>query len=159
MDAFWVRIAPRVGRRERWKRYGRQPSVLLRFPTTAARGHRNNGKAHSNDLVAGRAIIRVGRNWWVVQAKSRLTLFIRAHAQAMPFLANPNFLSDTTIGIVARNSVLFSDPLQETIDDLKSDPLPLAIALQLHDFFHCARVRAGSLGMIVVVHGEHLRDL
>jgi hypothetical protein len=102
----------------------------------------------------------VRRNWWVFKAKEWFTLISGiTHTKAVPFLAVANFLGDTTVGIIARNSVLLANALQEAMDNLEGDPLPLAVALQLHDFLNCAVVSAGSLGMVVVVNSQNLIDL
>jgi len=77
----------------------------------------------------------------------------------VPFLTNANLLGDTSGGIVARNTVLLTDPLEEAIDNLKSDPLPLPVTLQLHDFLHCAVVRTLSLGEIIVISLQNFADL
>jgi hypothetical protein len=159
-DAFWVRIASRVGLGERWKRNCRQVGVLLSVPHSAAWGWLDNWQALSSHLVARGAGWRVRRNWWVFKAKEWFTLIIGVtHTKAMPFLAVTNFLGDTAVGIIARNSVLFANALQEAMDNLKGDPLPLAVAFQLHDFLNRAVVSAGSLGMVVVVHSQNLVDL
>jgi hypothetical protein len=159
-DALWVRIASRVGLGERWKRNCRQVSVLLSVPHSAAWGWLDNWQALSGHLVARGAIWRMRRDWWVLQAKEWFTLISGVtHTKAVPFLAVTNFLCDTTVGIIARNSVLLANALQEAMDNLKGDPLPLAVALQLHDFLNCAVVSAGSLGMVVVVNSQNLIDL
>jgi hypothetical protein len=159
-DAFWVCIASRVGLGERWKRNCRQVGVLLSVPHSAAWGWLDNWQALSSHLVARSAIWRMRRDWWVLQAKERFTLISGVtHTKAVPFLAVTNFLGDTTVGIIARNSVLLADALQKAMDNLEGDPLPLAVALQLHDFLNCAVVSAGSLGMVVVVNSQNLVDL
>jgi hypothetical protein len=159
-DALWVRIASRVGLRERWERNCRQVSVLLSVPHSAAWGWLDNWQALPSHLVARGAVWRVRRDWWVIQAKEWFTLIIGVtHTKAMPFLAVTNFLGDTAVGIIARNSVLFANALQEAMDNLKGDPLPLAVAFQLHDFLNRAVVSAGSLGMVVVVNSQNLIDL
>jgi hypothetical protein len=159
-DTLWVRVASRVGLGERWKRNVRQLSVLLSVPRSAAWGWLHNWQALSGHLVACGAGWRVSRDWRVVQAKAWFTLIIGiTHTKAVPLLAVTNFLGDTTVGIIARNSVLLANALQKAMDNLKGDPLPLAVAFQLHDFLNCAVVGAGSLGMVVVVNSQNLIDL
>jgi hypothetical protein len=98
-------------------------------------------------------------NRWVVQAESGLALLVRAHLQAVPFLANAHLLGDSASGVVARNTILLTNPLEEAINNLKSDPLPLPVSLQLHDLLHSAMVCTLSLRKIVVVSLQNFNDL
>jgi len=159
-DTLWVRVASRVGLGERWKRNVRQFSVLLSVPRSFAWDWLDNWQALSSHLVACGAGWRMRRDWRVVQAKAWFTLIIGiTHTKAVPLLAVTNFLGDTTVGIIARNSVLLANALQKAMDNLKGDPLPLAVTFQLHDFLNCAIVSAGSLGMVIVVNSQNLIDL
>jgi hypothetical protein len=159
VDARWVGVASRVGVGERWERNFWQVGVLLSVPLSGAWDRLDDWEALARHLVTGGAEWRVRWGWWVNQAETWFALLNRAHGNAVPCLADSDFFGDATVGVVARNTVLLANPLQEAIDNLKGDPLPLAVALQLHDFLNRAVVSAGSLGKVVVVSGQDLVDL
>jgi hypothetical protein len=159
VDAGWVLVASRVGVGERWERNLWQVGVLLSVPLSGAWDRLDDWEALARHLVTGGAEWRVRWGWWVNQAETWFALLGRAHGNAVPRLADSDFIGDATVGVVARNSVLLANALQEAMDNLEGDPLPLAVALQLHDFLNCAVVSAGSLGMVVVVNSQNLIDL
>jgi len=114
-------------------------------------------KALAYNLVTGGARIRVRRYRRVFQAKSRITALTSARVNAVPSLANANFLCNLT-SFVATYSILLTNPLQKATDHQKSRPLPLAVVFQLHDFFHSAIVSTRRLGVVIVVSGQHFSD-
>jgi hypothetical protein len=104
-------------------------------------------------------LVRVRWLWWVVQAKTRFALLGGAHGKAVPLLADPDLFGDTAVRVIAWDTVLLANPVQEAIHNLKGDPLRLAVTLQLHDLLDCAVVRRSGLGVVVVESVQDLADL
>jgi hypothetical protein len=167
-DALWVGVASRVGLGEGRKRDGRQGSVLLIVPLSRAWNVLLHWKALAEcvapmethwEFLTVWTLVRVRWHWWVIQAEAWFALLGGAHGNAVPLLADSDLFGDTTVRVIARDTVLLANPLQEAIHNLKGDPLPLAVTLQLHDLLDCTVVLRSGLEVVVVVSVQDLADL
>jgi hypothetical protein len=128
------------------------------IPCISARSRLGDWKALTQHLITSRARRRNWRDRRVIEAKDLVTLCSVTHIKGV------TFLTDSHLGInlpsfgVARPSILLMDTVQKTIHHLKSNPFPVAITFQLHDFLNSTIVCTCCLRPICVILRQNVID-